>query len=125
MSTCVSDLAFLLGPLEDPFLDGTLTDEAIDGDLLGLTQPVSSVHGLLVHCGVPVAVIEDNLEGKKDLNFTFLQQRTTEDAEVTLGQALNPALLLVFNVCVDSTDMMQTLPSLSFLRLITGMRYLE
>lgn len=65
MSACVSDLAFLLGPLQDPLLDGTLTDEAIHSDLLGLTQPVSSVHGLLVHCGVPVAVIEDNLEEKK------------------------------------------------------------
>lgn len=75
MSVCVSDLAFLLGPLQDPLLDGTLTDEAIDGDLLGLTQPVSSVHGLLVHCGVPVTVIEYNLEEnkqKKDLNFSFL-----------------------------------------------------
>lgn len=62
MSACVSDLAFLLGPLQDPLLDGPLTDEAIDGDLLGLTQPVSSVHGLLVHRGVPVAVVEDDLE---------------------------------------------------------------
>lgn len=62
---CVSDLAFLLGPLQDPLLDGSLTDEAIDSDLLGLTQPVSSVHGLLVHCGVPVTVIEDNLEEDK------------------------------------------------------------
>lgn len=67
----VSDLALLLGPLQDPLLDGTLTDEAIDSDLLGLTQPVSSVHGLLVHCGVPVAVIEDDLKGIKMI-FTCL-----------------------------------------------------
>lgn len=66
MSVCISDLAFLLGPLQDPLLDGTLTDEAIDSDLLGLTQPVSSVHGLLVHCGVPVTVVEDNLAKKNN-----------------------------------------------------------
>ena len=64
---CVSDLAFLLGPLQDPLLDGSLTDEAVHGDLLGLTQPVSSVHGLLVHCGVPVTVIEDNLEENRNV----------------------------------------------------------
>lgn len=59
---CVSDLALLLGPLQDPLLDGALTDEAVDRDLLGLAQPVGPVHGLLVHRGVPVAVVEDDLE---------------------------------------------------------------
>lgn len=61
---CVPDLTLLLGPLQDPLLDGALADEAVDGDLLGLTQPVGPVHGLLVHRGVPVAVVEDDLEGK-------------------------------------------------------------
>lgn len=65
------DLALLLGPLQDSLLDGTLTDEAIDGDLLGLAQSVSPVHSLLVHCGVPVAVIKDNLETNKP-NWSLL-----------------------------------------------------
>lgn len=73
MSACVSDLALLLGPLQDPLLDRTLTDEPIDSDLLGLTQPVSSVHGLLVHCGVPVTVVEDDLKGENK-TFTFRQK---------------------------------------------------
>lgn len=60
----VSDLALLLGPLQDPLLDGALTDEAVDGDLFGLAQPVGPVHGLLVHRGVPVAVVKDDLEPK-------------------------------------------------------------
>lgn len=64
VSVCVPDLALLLGPLQDPLLNGALADEAVDGDLLGLTQPVGPVHGLLVHRGVPVAVVEDDLEGK-------------------------------------------------------------
>lgn len=72
---CVSDLALLLGPLQDPLLDGTLTDKAVDSDLLGLTQPVSSVHGLLVYCGVPVTVVEDDLEEKQKKIFTFLRPR--------------------------------------------------
>lgn len=55
------NLALLLGPLQDPLLDGSLADEAVDCDLLGLAQPVSPVHGLLVHRGVPVAVVEDDL----------------------------------------------------------------
>lgn len=71
INECVSHLALLLGPLQDPLLDGTLTDKAIDSDLLGLTQPVSSVHGLLVHCGVPVTVIEDDLEGKQKRSLLF------------------------------------------------------
>lgn len=58
----MSDLALLLGPLQDPLLDATLTDEAINGDLFGLTQPVGPVHGLLVHRGIPVTVVKDDLE---------------------------------------------------------------
>lgn len=76
---CASYLALLFGPLQDPLLDGTLADEAIDGDLFGLTQPVSPVHGLLVHCGVPVAVIEDNLEedkgGADNIYFLFGREK--------------------------------------------------
>lgn len=71
---CVSDLALLLGPLQDPLLDGALADEAVDRDLLGLAQPVGPVHGLLVHGGVPVAVVEDDLEQKPNVTFTDLQQ---------------------------------------------------
>lgn len=65
MSESDSDLALLLCPLKDPLLDGALTDKTVDSDLLGLPQPVSSIHGLLVHCGVPVAVIEDDLGRSK------------------------------------------------------------
>lgn len=54
-------LALLLGSLQDPLLDGSLADEAVDCDLFGLAQPVSPVHGLLVYRGVPIAVVEDDL----------------------------------------------------------------
>lgn len=70
-SDWIWDLALLLCPLQDPFLDGALADEAVDGDLLGLTQSVSPVHGLLVHCGVPVTVIEDNLGGESEIKERY------------------------------------------------------
>lgn len=69
----MSDLALLLGALQDPLFDGALTDEAINSDLLSLTQPVRAVHCLLVHRGVPVAVVEDNLEVRTG-KFVFLYQ---------------------------------------------------
>ena len=56
------DGGLLLGPLQDPLLDGALADEAVDGHLLRLAQAVSSVHGLLVDRWVPVAVVEDDLK---------------------------------------------------------------
>lgn len=70
------DLALLLGPLQDPLLNGALADEAIDGDLLGLTQSVSPVHGLLVHRRVPVAVIEDNLEEESEREKRHINIKT-------------------------------------------------
>ena len=69
---CVTDLALLLGALQDPLLDAALADEAVDGHLLGLAQPVGSVHGLLVHRGVPVAVVEDHLAGERSAGQTGL-----------------------------------------------------
>lgn len=64
------DLALLLGALQDPLFNRSLADEAIDGDLLGLAQPVGPVHGLLVHRGVPVTVVEDDLEEERN-NICF------------------------------------------------------
>ena len=55
-----SYLALLSSPLQDLLLDGTLTDQPVHGDLLGLAQSMSPVHGLLVHRWVPVAVVEDD-----------------------------------------------------------------
>ena len=55
-------LTLLLGALEDAFLYGPLTDESVDRHLLGLSQAMGAVHGLLVHRGVPVTVVEDHLK---------------------------------------------------------------
>jgi len=57
-------LALFPGSSKNPLLDGTLADESINGDLLGLTKSMCSVHGLLVYRGVPVRVVENNLHKK-------------------------------------------------------------
>ena len=54
-------LTLLLGSLQYALLDGSLADEPVHGDLLGLAEAVGAVHGLLVHRRVPVAVVEDHL----------------------------------------------------------------
>jgi hypothetical protein len=54
-------LALLPRPLHDPLLDGSLADEPVDRDLLGLTESMRAVHGLLVHGRVPIRVVEYHL----------------------------------------------------------------
>lgn len=60
-------LALLLGSLKNAFLNGALTDEPVHSHLLRLPQAVRPVHGLLVHRGVPVAVIKNHLR-RQDKN---------------------------------------------------------
>ena len=55
--------AFRFRSSQNPLVDRSLAHEPIHGHLLGLAKPVGPVHGLLVHGGVPVAVVEDDLQG--------------------------------------------------------------
>lgn len=55
-------LALLPGPLQDPLLNATLHHQPVDCYLFCLTQPVCTIHGLLVYSGVPVTVIENDLQ---------------------------------------------------------------
>lgn len=73
-------LALLLGSLQNAFLNGALTDEPVHSHLLRLPQAVRPVHGLLVHCGVPVAVIENHLRR---------QDRNTARTEHSQGKTRN------------------------------------
>ena len=47
---------FFLRSLQDALLDGSFADQPVNRDLLCLSQPVRSVHCLLVDGGIPVAV---------------------------------------------------------------------
>lgn len=63
----MTHLTLLSGPLQYPLLYSSLTDESVHCHLFGLAQSVSSVHGLLVHCGVPVTVVEYHLSNNNVL----------------------------------------------------------
>ena len=47
-------------PLHDLLVDGVLRDEPEHPDLLRLADPVGAIHGLQVHLGVPVGVVQDH-----------------------------------------------------------------
>ena len=50
---------------ENLLLDGVLRDEPEDDDLLGLADPMSSIHGLQIRLWVPVAVVQDDDVGRR------------------------------------------------------------
>ena len=66
-NTC---LALLLRSLQNTLLHRVSANESVHRDLLGLAQPMSPVHCLLVHGGIPVAVVEDNLGRNKKNDYT-------------------------------------------------------
>lgn len=70
-------LTLLLGSLQNAFFNGALTDESVDSNLLCLPQAVGPVHGLLVHSGVPIAIIKNHL---------CRQDKNTAKTEALSGQ---------------------------------------
>ena len=68
----MAHFAFLLRPLQYSFLNASLANESVDGDLFRLAQSVRSIHRLLVDRRVPVAVVEDHLQKTRDLKLIQL-----------------------------------------------------
>ena len=66
----MSHLALFSSPLQDAFLYGAFTYESIYCDLFRLSEPVSTVHGLRVHCWIPVRIVEDHLPPKIHFNYS-------------------------------------------------------
>jgi len=58
----VSYLALFTCPLQNSLLNSSLTDETVNSHLFGLAQTMGSIHGLLIHSGIPIGIIENNLE---------------------------------------------------------------
>lgn len=54
-------------PLDDLLLDGVLGDHAVDVDAVALPDAVGAVHGLQVHLGVPVRVVDDDGVGRGEV----------------------------------------------------------
>ena len=48
------------GELNDAFIDRALRNEAVNGDLTGLTQTMCTVHGLGVVRRVPIMIVKDH-----------------------------------------------------------------
>ena len=90
-SKCTTYLTLFSGSLQDTFLDAPLADQPIHCNLLGLAQPVSAVHGLLIHRWVPVAVIEDDLRTRNrwKQSTTVLWSMTTRNRNNTNDHALS------------------------------------
>jgi len=90
-SKCTTYLTLFSGSLQDTFLNASLADQPIHCNLLGLAQPVSPVHGLLIHRWVPVAVIEDDLRtrNKWKQSTTVLWSMTTQYGNNTNDHALS------------------------------------
>lgn len=57
-------LTLLPGSLQNSFLNCPLADQPVDSHLFRLTQPVCTVLCLLVHRGIPIRVVENNLKKK-------------------------------------------------------------
>ena len=57
----LAHLTLFSGSLQYPLFNTSLDDESIDSDLLRLSEAVSTVHGLLVNCWVPVTIIKNHL----------------------------------------------------------------
>ena len=52
---------------ENILLDAVLGDEPIDCDVAGLANTMAPVLGLLVHGGVPISVVENNIAGPSQI----------------------------------------------------------
>lgn len=57
-----SYLALFACPLQNSLLDGALANQSVDGHLFCLAQTMGSIHGLLVDSGIPIRIVEDNLQ---------------------------------------------------------------
>lgn len=72
-------LGLLLCTHENALFNGVLRDEAVDGDLASLAKAVGTVHGLLVNCGIPVAVVEDDRVSRGQVNAQATSTRRQQE----------------------------------------------
>ena len=48
---------------EDILFDTILCDEPVDSNISGLTDTMTSILGLFIHCRIPISIIEDYIAG--------------------------------------------------------------
>ncbi|RNA24825.1 hypothetical protein BpHYR1_027376 [Brachionus plicatilis] len=67
--------SFLIGLLQYVLLDRFLTDQSVYVDVAGLTDPVTPVLSLCVHCRIPVRVIEHDCVSARQINAHAARSR--------------------------------------------------
>ncbi|KAH6603254.1 hypothetical protein Trco_008029 [Trichoderma cornu-damae] len=99
------DFFLLEGPLPNALLDRAAGDEAVDGDLPGLAQPVCSVHGLRVNGWIPIRVVEDDRVGGREVDAEATRaggQQEDEDLRPSLEVVHGVAAVLQLGRTVQS-----------------------
>mmetsp|Transcript_34075 Transcript_34075/g.73803 ORF Transcript_34075/g.73803 Transcript_34075/m.73803 type:complete len:464 (-) Transcript_34075:575-1966(-) len=75
-------LELLVGLLDDLLLDGVLRAEAVDVDLLLLTDTMGPVHSLEIHLRVPVRVVQDHDIGRVKVDSETSGSRGQQEGEL-------------------------------------------
>jgi len=75
------------GQLNNALVNRSLCDEAVDGNLSGLTKPMSPVHCLRVVRWIPIVVIKDDRIGSGEIDTKTTGSGTEyEDEDIWSGK---------------------------------------
>ena len=71
--------------LDNPLIDCSSCYETIHGDLSSLAQAMSTIHGLRVVGGVPVALIEDDSVRSRQVDAEATSARAEQETEIVIS----------------------------------------
>ena len=69
-------------PLQHALLNTTFRNEAEDVDLLGLTDTMSTVHGLQIRLRVPITIVQDDYVGGGQVDTETTSARGEQEDEL-------------------------------------------
>jgi len=75
--------------LDNPLIDCPSCYETIHGDLTSLAQAMSTIHGLRVVGGVPVALIEDDSVRSRQVDAETTSARAEQETEIVISVTLS------------------------------------
>ena len=78
---CRLNVLLLLGTLGDSFLDRALSCDSVNGNGLGLADPMRPICRLLVHRWVPILIIEDDSVCGDQVDTESAGSRREQEAE--------------------------------------------
>ena len=71
--------------LDNPLIDCSPRYETIHGDLASLSQAMSTIHGLRVVGGVPIALIEDDSIRCRQVDAKATSARAEQETEIVIS----------------------------------------